>query len=425
MVRFDFFCGLLLAILSISIKAEEDFNILLQYSVYYLHRNCDPISSDPLKCQYYIYLPVGGAQNSTYPAYNCSLQIDLSQPKIFWNASLIQSNQCDESGKYTSSGCYLNNGTTDCTLLGVRYLCRTGWSDALIFNHSYEYSPRGDGTTATTDTSYSISTHPSQVPFFSPINAPMTRSLLGLSPDSLFGDFVRSVYTVKYNEFSFAVNEDFKFEIEPNLMLYNQIFQFTINDTWVFPNFNVTYIQDTSWTLLEDGSIPVCPTLMNPALIYVQNASTVKANMFTYICGESSGCPYTQQNMDRASQLTFNISYSDEKTRNTYILRLNAQMFSKNIKIDGNQMIVWLIDDVKELTGKKQCPGNTRIAVGLPFFQYFRFEFVFNKKVNSVRFWEKNNGLDMRAKFYLMNFAGALLLTFMIALAIRIAYKYY
>ena len=396
--------------------SHSPFNILLQYSIYPLHNVC----SDDDRCYYYIHMPVGYESGSDFPTSNLTLALDLSSAHSFMYKDMVKTMKCEEDSQ--PMGCVLDEGYATCSILNKSLDCQKGWITGLLFNHSYEYSPRGLDSN---DNSGSLRTdlHPSQIPFLHPIDyANTTTNMMGLSPSSEFNTFVKSVYTIKYSEFSFTINENFQLEIQPNLILYNTIFQQEVGLDWTLKSMSVFYNRSSLYIQLERGTNPICISFLASEIIYVRQRDGFVKELMQDLCGQDE-CEYTEDNIRRLAPIS--MTYRDPKRSNlVYQLNLQPQKYTIGKVVHGKRIIDFKIGDISSLSEISQCDSSNNVALGISYFKYFRFEFVFGKKDNFIRFHEKNDGLTVKDKFYLLNFGGALLLLVMLAVSIRVAYKY-
>lgn len=67
------------------------------------------------------------------------------------------------------------------------------------------------------------------------------------------------------------INDEFRFEIQPNLILYNQIFELPIVDRWMLQNFSMFRNSSNTLTVFEDGKHPVCISFMTTAILAIPN----------------------------------------------------------------------------------------------------------------------------------------------------------
>lgn len=422
---------------------SQNFNILLQFSKYPLSLICELGETDePLRvppspdsnCLYTIKLPVGSSNTSRYPTHNVSFGIDLTSSTAIINIGTVNDTlKCGDDTDFKASGCYvLDDSYIDCAIFEEKGPCSVGWLDALLFNHSYDYMPSEmiDGTphpiigAKGSSQLAKSSLNSARLPFLVPsFGGNKTYNLLGLSPKSSFEEFVKNIYTVKKNEFTFVVTQELQLEIQPNLLSYNFIFEQSITDTWQIENMTVGNMEVEGYNMIfENGTVPVCISLTSTVVFAVKDRDQYVRRLMTLVCNYDQ-CEYNDENIKMMGYIVLN--YTDSNYRDTeYMLRLSADKFAIKRSIMGKDMIELNIADIDNLIKKQECPENANVALGISFFQHFMFQFVYAKKANYLRFYDQNNGLSIREKFHLLNFGGFLTLLVMLAISIRVAYKY-
>ena len=183
-------------------------------------------------------MPVCSGNDTVYPTLNITFGLDLSSAYSYIFDADVQTMKCEDN----TEGCIMDQNVASCFVLNESTSCSRGWVDGLLFNHSYEYSPRGIDHSVDDSSKPRTDLHPSQIPFLNPKDLKnSTTNLLGLSPASEFNTFVKSVYTIKYSELSFTIDEYFQLNIQPNLILYNKIFEQTVGSTWRLTDMAVYY----------------------------------------------------------------------------------------------------------------------------------------------------------------------------------------
>lgn len=419
---------------------SPNFNILLQFSKYSFTLRCSLNStikdtpSPDNDCMYTVALPVGSDNVSRYPTHNIHFGLDLtSSSAIISNNTVTQVLKCGVQTDFKDSGCFLlSDSSVDCSVFGVKGPCKLGLSDALLFNHSYDYMPNDmiDASSLTRSETTRLSeiskttANSAKLPFVVPsFYEDLTFNLLGLSPKTSLEEFVKNIYTVKNNEFSFVIAQGFYLEIMPNLLPYNFIFEQKISEQWQLENFTMGNMGvEEHKVVMENGSVPVCISLVSTATFAIKNRDAYVKRLMTLACNYDQ-CEYTDENIKKLGSIVLN--YTDPNLSNTqYMLRLSAEMFALKRVIMGKTMIELNIADIDSLIKKHQCSSKSRVALGISFFPNFMFQFVFGKKVNYIRFYDANAGFSIREKFHLLNFGGFLALLVMLAISIRVAYKY-
>ena len=365
-------------------------------------------------------MPVCSGNDTVYPTLNITFGLDLSSAYSYIFDADVQTMKCEDN----TEGCIMDQNVASCFVLNESTSCSRGWVDGLLFNHSYEYSPRGIDHSVDGSSKPRTDLHPSQIPFLNPKDLKnSTTNLLGLSPASEFNTFVKSVYTIKYSELSFTIDEYFQLNIQPNLILYNKIFEQTVGSTWRLTDMAVYYNRSGSlYVPLERGTNSICITFIGIEMVYIRDRNIFFKELMNNLCGNDI-CEYTEENINNLAPIT--IRYVDpSNNRMVYALNLKSSKYTKKMTINGKKYIDLKVGDISIMRDLNQCDSNHNVALGITYFKYFRFEFVFGKKENYIRFHEKNNGLTVTDKFYLLNFGGTLLLIFMLAVSIRVAYKY-